>query len=509
MQQDKVNCAIYTRVSTDSQAEVEFNSCESQELKIKSFISSQENMVVYKHYSDPGFTGAHIDRPALQEMLRDIEDGKINIVVAYKIDRLTRSPKDFYQLVEIFDKYSASFISVTERFDTSTPSGRLLRNIMLTFAQFERELVGERVKDKMFERAKKGLFGGGPTPYGYKRIDKKLVVNEEEAKIIKEIFNTYIKTKSLFKTYEIIKRKGIIKRNNKIFTKGDIYDTLRKPVYNGKIVFKEKIYQGIHKPIISDLQFEQAKSIFQERPKSKWRSDKKYLFPGIVVCKECGSVMTPTFAVKVIKNRRKRYFYYRCTCTYKKEWNTCTIRQISAERLDSFITKSLERVASDPQYLESLSFTLNYKSQGTNDRFEPGNNSSVFNAKNLKSLLDRVVKISLTSEKVDKGGMMKKHIKNIIYSKEQIELKLYKTNDFLPLLDQKLYEKPKLTANFAARQAATKFTNEIAAAANFLGKSTVCKKIKTGGGRIRTSELIRGLIYSQKRLTTSLPLRIN
>ena len=142
------NCAIYTRVSTDLQAEKEFSSCEAQEEKIRSFVKSQDNWQIYKVYSDAGYTGANTNRPALQELLEDIKQGKIEIILAYKIDRLTRSPKDFYQLVEIFEKYNVSFISITERFDTSTPAGRLLRNIMLTFAQFERELTSERTKDK-------------------------------------------------------------------------------------------------------------------------------------------------------------------------------------------------------------------------------------------------------------------------------------------------------------------------------------------------------------------------
>jgi DNA invertase Pin-like site-specific DNA recombinase len=148
-------CAIYTRVSTDIQAEKEFSSCEAQEEKIRAFVKSQDNWQIYKVYSDPGYTGANTNRPALQELLEDIKEKKIDIVLAYKIDRLTRSPKDFYQLIEIFEKYNVSFISITERFDTSTPAGRLLRNIMLTFAQFERELTSERKKDKLLERVKR------------------------------------------------------------------------------------------------------------------------------------------------------------------------------------------------------------------------------------------------------------------------------------------------------------------------------------------------------------------
>ena len=174
-------CAVYTRVSTDNQAEKEFNSCEAQQEKINSFIKSQENMEVFKYYSDPGFTGANINRPGLNKILQDIKQGNINLVISYKIDRLTRSPRDFYQLVEIFEKYEVDFISVTERFDTSTPSGRLLRNIMLTFAQFERELVSERTRDKMLQRANKGMWNGGLIPFGYKTEDKKLVVKKADA----------------------------------------------------------------------------------------------------------------------------------------------------------------------------------------------------------------------------------------------------------------------------------------------------------------------------------------
>ena len=190
------NCAIYTRVSTENQAEKEFSSCSAQEEKIRAFIKSQENWKVYKVYSDAGFSGAILNRPALQELLDDIKQKKIDIVLVYKIDRLTRSPKDFYQLIEIFEKYNVSFISITERFDTSTPAGRLLRNIMLTFAQFERELASERTKDKMIERAKKGMWNGGIVPYGYSKENKKLVINPKEAEIVKLIFEMYITTGS-------------------------------------------------------------------------------------------------------------------------------------------------------------------------------------------------------------------------------------------------------------------------------------------------------------------------
>lgn len=226
-------CAIYTRVSTDNQAEVKFNSCEAQEEKIKAFIKSQENMEIFKVYSDPGYTGANLNRPALSEMLNDIKECNINLVISYKIDRLTRSPKDFYQIIELFEKCGVDFISVTERFDTSTPSGRLLRNIMLTFAQFERELASERTKDKMSQRAQKGMWNGGFVPFGYKAENKKLVINDDDATVVRSIYESYIAGHPFSK---ISKETGL--------SKSRIYSILRNPIYTGKIKYAGKFSQG-------------------------------------------------------------------------------------------------------------------------------------------------------------------------------------------------------------------------------------------------------------------------
>jgi len=172
-------------------------------------VKSQDNWQVYKVYSDAGYSGANTNRPALQELLEDIKQRKIDIILAYKIDRLTRSPKDFYQLIEVFDKYGTDFVSITERFDTSTPAGRLLRNIMLTFAQFERELTSERTRDKLLERARKGMWHGGNAPYGYKRENKKLVINQKEAEIIRLIFEKYLETGLINRVYDFSKRKTL------------------------------------------------------------------------------------------------------------------------------------------------------------------------------------------------------------------------------------------------------------------------------------------------------------
>jgi len=286
--QEKLRCAIYTRVSTDNQAEGEFNSCEAQEEKIRSFIKSQENLEIFEVYSDGGFTGANFNRPALQEMIEDIKQGKLNLVISYKIDRLTRSPKDFYQLIELFEKYNVDFISVTERFDTSTSAGRLLRNIMLTFAQFERELASERTRDKMLQRANKRMWNGGIVPFGYKTEDKKLVMDEKETKIVRDIYEGYIASGSIAKVHNDLKNKGVKDRKGLPFSKSGIYYLLRNIVYTGKIKYAGKIYQGVHQPIISEDIFNLAQELHRSK-RRVLRLYKDYPLAGLVRCQECGS----------------------------------------------------------------------------------------------------------------------------------------------------------------------------------------------------------------------------
>jgi DNA invertase Pin-like site-specific DNA recombinase len=425
-----MKCAIYTRVSTDNQAEKEFSSCEAQEEKIKAFIKSQNNWEVFKVFSDAGYTGANLNRPGLQELLRDIKEGKINIVLVYKIDRLTRSPKDFYQLIEFFEKYKVDFISITERFDTSTPAGRLLRNIMLTFAQFERELASERTKDKMLERAKKGMWNGGIVPYGYKKENKKLVINSKEAEIVKLIYEIYTTTGSLFQVYEKLKQKEIKDRQGKIFSKGAIYYILRNIVYTGRLKYGGSIYQGIHKPIISEDLFNLAQQIHKGKIR-KLRVYKDYLFGGLVVCKECGSKMTSCFSNKIKENKLKRYYYYRCTSTFKRDWNACSTRQVNATRLEDYVFDNLNRISLDKNYIENLIFRLNHEVEsGNRSGHELTEECSLLSSQTLQNILKIFLKSLARQKGIERNLLIKKFIKNILYSKEQIQINLYYSEDF-------------------------------------------------------------------------------
>jgi len=413
-----MNCAIYVRVSTDNQAEVEFNSCEAQEAKIRSFIKSQEDMKVFKVYCDPGFTGANLNRPALQELLNDIKEHKINLIISYKIDRLTRSPKDFYQLIELFDKHGVNFISVTERFDTSTPSGRLLRNIMLTFAQFERELASERTKDKMLERASKGMWNGGLVPFGYKVENKKLSFNENEVKIVKQIYDSYLQHGSIFKIY---KETGV--------SKSRIAYILRNIIYTGKIKYIDKIYQGNHEAIISEEAFNQTQEMHKEKYR-KMRIYKEYSLASLLHCKECGSYMTPCHTNKKRKGRTKHYYYYRCTKTFKENWNSCNIKQINANRLENYIFQNLERISADKHYIDSLVFKLNNSDLGDRIGLELSVESPKISAEIFEQTLRLFVKGLYERKGIDRNIWVKNFIKKIIYSKEEIFITLYYKRSF-------------------------------------------------------------------------------
>lgn len=275
-------CTIYTRKSTEEGLDQDFNSLDAQREACAAFILSQAGEgweLVDEHYDDGGWSGGKMERPALQQLLGDIKSGKVGIIVVYKVDRLTRSLADFAKIVEILDNNEASFVSVTQAFNTTNSMGRLTLNVLLSFAQFEREVTGERIRDKIAASKKKGMWMGGAIPHGFKVEDRKLLENETEAVEVRYIFDRYLKLRSIptlvddLATRGIRTRKRIQKSGRTIggacFGRGPLALLLKNPIYIGKIRHKGKIYEGEHQGLIEAELFEQVQSILAKNNRQK------------------------------------------------------------------------------------------------------------------------------------------------------------------------------------------------------------------------------------------------
>jgi site-specific DNA recombinase len=314
-----LRCAIYTRKSTEHGLELEFNSLDAQREACEAYIKSQASQAwveISKRYDDPAYSGGNINRPALQKLLKDIEVGQIDVVVVYKIDRLTRSLADFAKLVEIFDAKSVSFVAVTQQFNTTTSMGRLTLNVLLSFAQFERELSSERVRDKVAASRKKGKWTGGSVPLGYDVKDKKLVVNPSEAKIVRTIFTRYLALKSFQKLIDELDDKGIVTKKRQLadkivggipFTYGPLAYLLRNHTYLGETGHDGHWFSGEHEPIIARGTFEEVQRLLKTN--SAGRRGRRHksgaLLTGLLF-DDRGNRMSPTYSTK----RGARYPFY-------------------------------------------------------------------------------------------------------------------------------------------------------------------------------------------------------
>ena len=316
----KIRCAIYTRKSSDDELEQDFNSLDAQREACEAFIQSQRGLgwvMLSKRYDDGGLSGGTMDRPALQALLADIEKGKVDLVVVYKVDRLTRSLMDFAKIVETFDGHGVSFVSVTQQFNTSTSMGRLTLNVMLSFAQFEREVTGERIRDKIAASKKKGMCMGGLPPLGYDVNDKQLVVNEGEAEMVRTIFRLYRELGSVRNLKKELDRQGLVTKRRtsadrttggRTFTRGNLYQLLHNPIYVDEVRHRGKTYPGQHQGIIDRDTWDAAQRMLENNsaPRRSTENVKQACLLTGVVYDEGGERLSPTYAIK--EGRRYRYY---------------------------------------------------------------------------------------------------------------------------------------------------------------------------------------------------------
>jgi site-specific DNA recombinase len=358
-----VRCAIYTRKSTDEGLNMEFNTLDAQREAAEAFILSQRNegwVVLPEKYDDGGFTGGNMERPALKRLLADVEAGKIDAIIVYKVDRLSRSLLDFSRIMETLDAHRCSFVSVTQQFNTTHSMGRLTLNILLSFAQFEREIISERTRDKMSAARRKGKWVGGALILGYDLNPERtrLVVNEGEAKQVRAIFKLYMEKQSILATAEELNRRGWARKvwtgkmgktcGGNLWNKPNLLGMLSNVAYIGKVDYRGEVLAGEHEAILDEETWVRAQAMLsRNRRQGGAATRNKYgaLLRGLLVCGSCGCAMSHTYTEK----GSTRYRYYVCQQAMKRGWQNCATRSIPAGEIEKFVLERIATIGRDPE----------------------------------------------------------------------------------------------------------------------------------------------------------------
>ncbi|MBF0094668.1 MAG: recombinase family protein [Alphaproteobacteria bacterium] len=357
----KIRCAIYTRKSSEEGLDMEFNSLDAQREACESFIASQKTegwILVPDRFDDGGFSGGNIERPGLKRLLADIEAGKVDCIVTYKIDRLTRSLADFAKLVETFDRAKVTFVSVTQQFNTTTSMGRLTLNILLSFAQFEREVTAERIRDKFLASRRKGMWMGGVPPLGYDVQDRHLVVNETEAALVRRIFERFLELGSAIAVIRELAADGAITkswttedgtfRHGKPFNKGTLYKLVNNRTYLGEAVHKGTSYPGEHAAIVDRPLWDKVHAVMADNARRKGTrvtAGTPAPLKGLIRCGACGGAMTPSHT----RRHGRLYRYYLCSKASKNGHTTCPVRAVAADEAETLVFAQVRRALRSPE----------------------------------------------------------------------------------------------------------------------------------------------------------------
>ena len=355
-------CTVYTRKSSEEGLEQAFNSLHAQREACESYIQSQKHegwQLIPTAYDDGGFSGGNVERPALRALLDEIQSGQIDVVIVYKVDRLSRSLADFVRLIELFDKHGVSFVSVTQQFNTSNSMGRLTLNVLLSFAQFEREVTSERIRDKIAASKKKGMWMGGVVPIGFDVQDKKLVVNAGEALTVRHIYERYLALGCVRKLKTELDETGYVSKARIVsgkpsggtpFTRGALYALLKNPLYIGKVRHGDKLYAGEHKPILEKDLWNSVQQLLKDNRKSKKSrccAKEPSLLAGLLF-DDRGNPMSPSHSQK--GSRRYRYYVSQAALQYREKDLGSLIR-LPAQTIEEIITNQLKALLLDPNKL--------------------------------------------------------------------------------------------------------------------------------------------------------------
>ncbi len=348
----KLRCAIYTRKSSEEGLDMDFNSLDAQRESCEAYISSQKAegwLAVADDYDDGGFSGGTLERPALKRLLADVTARKVDVIVVYKIDRLSRSMLDFLNLVELFERHGVTFVSVTQSFNTKDAMGRMALNILVTFAQFERELIGERIRDKVAASRKRGKWMGGWTPLGYEVRDRKLWIHEPDAERVQGIFRRFVQLKSATLLARELIAANERNRYGHLLDKGVLYKLLNNRVYIGEAVHKGTAYPGEHEPIIDKKLWDEAHAILKGSPRTRAgqaRAQAPALLRGKLFGPD-GAAMSPTHTRKA----GKLYRYYVSQTAMKRGASDCPVRQVPAAEIEQIVIDQIRALLQTPEVI--------------------------------------------------------------------------------------------------------------------------------------------------------------
>ena len=368
-------CAVYTRKSTTAGLEQDFNSLDAQREACEQYIRSQASLgwqLIPEPYDDGGFSGANVQRPAFQRLMQDVEAGKIDIVVVYKVDRLSRSLLDFAKLMDRFNRTNVAFVSVTQNFSTADAMGRLTLNVLMSFAEFEREMIAERTRDKMAASRRRGQWTGGPPPLGYDVVDRKLVVNEAEAALVRRIYDLYLDLRSAGAvaralniecrtTKHHVSANGT-SRGARAWDTQSVLHVLRNPLPAGLMPCDGELHDGQHQAIIDQLTYRRVQNMLDEgrRERSHWGRNPDYILAGVIRCALCGQAYTPASTRK----GGREYRYYRCSRRDKQGAEGCVAGPLPAQAIEAFVVERVRDALADGRLAADVTETVRERLAG-------------------------------------------------------------------------------------------------------------------------------------------------
>ena len=358
-------CAIYTRKSTSAGLEQEFNSLYAQREACAAYVRARAHdgwQLCPRTYEDGGFTGANTNRPGFQQLLDDVDAGRVQVIVVYKVDRLSRSLLDFSQIMERLNEAGCAFVSVTQNFSTADAMGRLTLNMLMSFAEFEREMIAERTRDKIAASRRRGKWTGGPTPYGFRLVAGRLQLVDDEAEVVREIYRLYEEHRSALAVAQVLNQRGIAGRKRDrdakhmerqgTWSKDRVLRILRSPVYCGRMPYKGEVHEGEHDGIIDPARWDELQQLLDTNVAvtAAWSQDPDYLLRGLLRCGACGRAMSPNSTRH--KGREFRYYRYGTQSDHGRD--ACTGRPLPAAQVEAYVVQQISAAVADPSLVAEV-----------------------------------------------------------------------------------------------------------------------------------------------------------